>query len=106
MKTMKKPRINLDPIPFDDEERDLMAALDKAFDEGTIKSNLTDERRAEVQASARATMNPLKAQITTRLAQRDLSRLKAHALEMGMPYQTLLASIVHRYVEGTLVEKR
>jgi len=50
-------------------------------------------------------MNPPKKQISTRLAERDLVRLKAKALEQGMPYQSLLASIVHRYVEGGLVEK-
>lgn len=99
-------KINLDPTPFDDEERETMDALDKAFDEGTLVSELTEERRAAIEASARVTMNPPKAQITTRLAKHDLSRLKSRALELGMPYQTLLASIVHQYVEGTLVEKK
>jgi len=51
-------------------------------------------------------MNPPKKPITTRLPEHDLARLKARALELGIPYQTLLASIVHRYLEGTLVEKR
>ena len=104
MKTMKK--LNLDPVPFDDEERDLMEALDKAFDDGSLVSHLTPERQAELQAAAKATMNPPKKQISTRLAERDLVRLKAKALEQGMPYQSLLASIVHRYVEGALVEKK
>ncbi len=31
--------------------------------------------------------------------------LKAKALELGVPFQTLLASIVHQYVEGDLVER-
>ena len=100
---MKKP--NLDPVPFDNEERDLMDAFEKAFDDGSLVSHLTPERQAELQAAARATMNPPKKQISTRLAERDLVRLKAKALEQGMPYQSLLASIVHRYVEGVLVEK-
>jgi predicted DNA binding CopG/RHH family protein len=100
---MKK--INLDPVAFDDEERDLMEAFDKAFDDGSLVSHLTPERQAELQAAARATMNPPKKQISTRLAERDLVRLKAKALEQGMPYQSLLASIVHRYVEGVLVER-
>jgi len=99
-------KIDLDPTPFDDEERETMEALDKAFDDGTLVSDLTDERRAAIEASARVTMNPPKAQITTRLAKQDLSRLKSRALELGMPYQTLLASIVHQYVEGALVEKK
>lgn len=98
-------KINPDPKPFDDEERDAMEALDQALADGAAKSELSVKRRAELETSARVTMNPPKAQITTRLAQRDLARLKSRALELGMPYQTLLASIVHRYVEGGLVEK-
>ena len=100
------PVINRDPVPFDAEERETMAALDKAFDEDSLVSELGAERRAEIETSARATMSPVKTQITTRLANRDLSRLKVRALELGMPYQTLLASIVHQYVEGTLVGKK
>ena len=43
--------------------------------------------------------------ITTRLSVHDLSKLKVRAMQLGIPYQTLLASIVHQYVEGRLVEK-
>ncbi|MDJ0824944.1 MAG: hypothetical protein QNJ16_05515 [Rhodobacter sp.] len=95
----------LNTEPLDDEEAASMAALDAALEAGTIVSELTPERKAELEAMARATMSPPKTQITTRLAKQDLIKLKAKALEMGMPYQTLLASIVHRYVEGRLVDK-
>ena len=98
---MKKPI----PVPLDVEERDLMEAYERAFDEGRLKSHLTPERQAALRAAARATMNPPKKQISTRLAERDLMRLKARAMEMGIPYQSLLASIVHRYVEGSLVDR-
>jgi predicted DNA binding CopG/RHH family protein len=96
---------DFNPTPFDDEERDLMDAFEAGLSDGSVVSHLTPERQAELQAAARATMNPPKKQISTRLAERDLVRLKAKALEQGMPYQSLLASIVHRYVEGGLVEK-
>ena len=82
-----------------------MDAFETALSDGALVSHLTPARQAELQAAARATMNPVKKQISTRLAERDLVRLKAKALEQGMPYQSLLASIVHRYVEGSLVEK-
>lgn len=101
---MKSP--NLDPVPFDDEEREGMEVFEKALEDGTLVSHLTPERQAELQAAANATMNPPKKQISTQLAERDLVRLKAKALERGMPYQSLLASIVHQYVEGALVEKK
>ena len=101
-----RKRIKLDPVPFNEEEKDMIDDFEKALDEGTLVSELTGERRAKIEASARITMNPPKTQITTRLAKRDLSRLKSRALALGIPYQTLLASIVHQYVEGMLVEKK
>ena len=94
-----------DETPLDEEEAASMAALDAAFDRGDIPNALTSERKAEIEASARATMNPPKKQISARLSERDLMRLKARALEKGIPYQTLLSSIVHQYVEGRLVER-
>ena len=105
--TMTQPNeINLDPKPLDDEERGIIDAFENGLDDGTFVSELTGERRTKIEASAHVTMKPPKAQITTRLAKHDLSRLKARALELGMPYQTLLASIVHQYVERALVEKK
>lgn len=35
----------------------------------------------------------------------DLSDIQVKALEEGMPYQTLIASVLHKYVSGRLVEK-
>jgi predicted DNA binding CopG/RHH family protein len=40
-----------------------------------------------------------------RIAKRDLDGLKAKALEEGIPYQTLVSSILHKYVIGKLKEK-
>ena len=37
-----------------------------------------------------------------RVAKRDLDKLKAKALEAGMPYQTLVSSILHKYLTGLL----
>ena len=39
-----------------------------------------------------------------RIGKRDLEGIKAKALEEGMPYQTLVASIIHKYVSGKLKE--
>lgn len=89
----------------DKDESDLMDAFEQGFEEGTLVSHLTPERRAELEAAARQMLNPPKKQISARLAEQDLIKLKARAMAQGIPYQTLLSSIVHRYVEGTLVEK-
>ena len=89
--------------PLDAEERLAGDALAEALDRGDVL--LDRDRKTVLEASARATLNPARKPITTRLPAHDLSRLKARAAAMGIPYQTLLASIVHRWLEGTLVEK-
>ena len=40
-----------------------------------------------------------------RIAKRDLEGLKTKALEEGLPYQTLVSSILHKYVTGKLIDK-
>jgi len=39
-----------------------------------------------------------------RIAKRDMDKLKAKALENGMPYQTLVSSIIHKYLTGKFKE--
>jgi predicted DNA binding CopG/RHH family protein len=39
-----------------------------------------------------------------RITSRDMSNLKVRAKEEGMPYQTLVSSIIHKYLKGRLVE--
>ncbi len=38
-----------------------------------------------------------------RISKSDLNRIKARAAEEGLPYQTLVASVIHKYVSGSLV---
>jgi predicted DNA binding CopG/RHH family protein len=40
--------------------------------------------------------------INIRISESDLNRLKAKSLEEGLPYQTLVSSLIHRYVSGKL----
>jgi predicted DNA binding CopG/RHH family protein len=43
--------------------------------------------------------------INIRISQRDLEYVQRRALEEGIPYQTLIASLIHRYISGKLIEK-
>ena len=43
--------------------------------------------------------------INSRLSSKDLRALQARALEEGIPYQTLVASVLHKFVDGRLVDK-
>ena len=43
--------------------------------------------------------------INIRLTGRDLTEIKRKAVNEGIPYQTLVSSILHKYINGRLVEK-
>lgn len=81
----------------DDEEKAIFDAIEG--DDYKIGENfLTPERMKEFQAAARATINETRVKISLRLPETDLARLKAKALREGMPYQTLINSILHKAV--------
>jgi len=46
-----------------------------------------------------------KKRINLRLLESDLTRMKAEAIREGLPYQTLISSIIHKYATGQLVTK-
>lgn len=84
----------------DQEERE----LEEAFEGGKLKQapNAVDtQKRHQEYAQA---MFRKDARINIRLSSRDLQRLQKKALADGIPYQTLVASILHKYVEGRLHE--
>ncbi len=75
-----------------DEEQKL---LDE-FENGELASAPDLEKRKKLlQSYARNTLNKTK-NINIRLSERDLYRLKSKAIEEGIPYQTLAASIIHK----------
>lgn len=43
--------------------------------------------------------------VNIRITRKDLEMLQKRALEEGIPYQTLMASVLHKYASGRLVEK-
>jgi len=44
--------------------------------------------------------------INIRISTKDLVAIQKRALEEGLPYQTLIASLLHKYVSGRLIEKK
>ncbi len=56
------------------------------------------------QAAARATLRKDK-RVNIRMAERDLVRFQKTAIHEGLPYQTLISSVLHKYINGRLVEK-
>lgn len=79
---------------LDEEERSIHEQIE--HESYVATSLLTPELRASYQASARAKMNETRVKISLRIPETDLARLKAKALREGMPYQTLIGSILHK----------
>ena len=81
-------------MKFDNYEKELID-LDEA---GGIDLHVPEaEEIKQLQASARETLNKDK-RINIRISTRDLESLQLRANRYGMPYQTLISSILHRYV--------
>jgi predicted DNA binding CopG/RHH family protein len=54
--------------------------------------------------SAKATVRKDK-RVNIRMSEKDLIRIRKKAMEEGLPYQTLISSVLHRYANGRLVDK-
>lgn len=61
----------------------------------------TQAEREFIELAARNTLNKDK-RINIRISSRDLSSLQRKANRYGMPYQTLISSVLHRYVSGDM----
>ena len=80
------------------------AQILKDFEAGEFESLLTLERKKMLQASAEETFKKDK-RINLRLTQKDYHQIQIKAIEEGIPYQTLISSIVHKYLNGSLAPK-
>jgi predicted DNA binding CopG/RHH family protein len=59
-----------------------------------------EAQRALWREAAQTALNGKRQRISISIPERDLARLKARAAQEGMPYQTLINSILHKFVEG------
>ncbi len=74
-----------------------------AFEDGGL-SQVAKGELARLRAAARATSIKDR-RVNIRLSAGDLQDIQVKALEEGMPYQTLIASVLHKYVTGRLQER-
>jgi predicted DNA binding CopG/RHH family protein len=84
---------------LDLEEQDIL----ETFEAGEWQSVHEPNRLIELQSYAKAAMAKDK-RITMRLSSMDLESIQARAVEEGIPYQTLISSVIHKYVTGRLVD--
>jgi predicted DNA binding CopG/RHH family protein len=88
-------------VKLDKEERGLSRSVEK----GEWRS--VRDLEAEIKAAksiADATIAKTQ-RMNIRIAEKDLIALRVRAMKEGMPYQTLVSSIIHKYLAGRLVEK-
>jgi predicted DNA binding CopG/RHH family protein len=62
------------------------------------------EQKEQYRAYARATFRKDK-RVNIRISEKDLRDLQKRAIRQGVPYQTLIASVLHKYASGRFVEK-
>ncbi len=74
----------------------------EAYENGMLKSS---ELQADYQAIARDTMKKNR-KINIRISENDLAALQRRAAREGIPYQTLIGSVLHKYASGFFKEIR
>ena len=84
--------------PIDQEEADLMESIER--DEWRPVKDIDQEKKKALVA-ARNTLKKEK-RINLRLTQKDYYQIQIKAIEEGIPYQTLISSLVHKYLNGSL----
>ena len=84
------------------EEKELLESFEKG--EWTPVKN-SSKRKAELMTFARNTLKKDK-RLNIRISQRDLDELQKKAMLEGLPYQTYLSSIIHKFINGRLIETK
>jgi predicted DNA binding CopG/RHH family protein len=83
------------------EEKEIL----EAYESGKMKLTRPSEKEIQaIKAAAESTFKKDK-RITIRLYDHDYKGIQKKAMQMGVPYQTLISGIIHRYVEGDLKSK-
>ena len=100
-------------VTLQKEAQSLMKKLDAeeqeildAFEAGTLKRSANVKAEIKRHQEYAATTLPKDSRINIRISSKDLGSLQKLALQEGLPYQTLIASLLHKYVEDRLVEQR
>ena len=87
---------------MDSEEKEILVS----YERGEWRSAKNGKSEiAKLQKYARNTLQKNK-RINIRLSERDLLGIQTKAVEEGLPYQTLISSVLHKYLRGTLTEKK
>jgi predicted DNA binding CopG/RHH family protein len=91
-----------DPFePLDEQERDLVDSIER--DEWREAAH-AGQLRKQAEAHAEATIRKDR-RMNIRISERDLRNLKRRALEEGIPYQTMVSMVLHKYISGQFLDR-
>jgi predicted DNA binding CopG/RHH family protein len=82
------------------EEKEIL----EAYERGELASVLTPDMRKAHIVAARQTFKKDK-RVNIRMSQKDLELLQERALREGIPYQTLMSSVLHKFVNGRFIDR-
>jgi len=83
------------------EEKELLETVERG--EWRTIPNFKKEAK-QYQEYARATFRKDK-RVNIRISEKDLVNIQKRAIQEGLPYQTLISSVLHKFVNGRLIEK-
>jgi predicted DNA binding CopG/RHH family protein len=83
------------------EEQEVLASYEN--DEWTSAPHF-GRRKSRLQDAAKATLRKDR-RVNIRISERDLRELQRKAVHEGLPYQTLISSVLHKFANGSLVDR-
>lgn len=92
----------MNKFKLNEEENDLLSSLESG--EWNSVDNLEEEITSH-QTSAKNTLKKDK-RVNLRMSSKDLEAIKTFAVEEGLPYQTLMSSVLHKFITGRLVDQQ
>jgi predicted DNA binding CopG/RHH family protein len=86
---------------IDKDEMDLVESIEKE----EWVSDLSKREKKQFEEYARYSLNKQR-RINIRMTERDLKKIRAKAIEEGIPYQSLISMLIHKYNEGKVSVNR
>jgi predicted DNA binding CopG/RHH family protein len=81
-----------------EEEQEILHSFEKGE---WVPAKKLSKRKAELMRYARNTLKKDK-RLNIRISERDLNELQKKAISEGLPYQTYVSSIIHKFISGKL----
>jgi len=89
-------------LVLDNEERDILESYERGE---WVPVKNPQKEKMKLRKYARNTLQKDK-RINIRMSSKDLDQVQVIAVQEGIPYQTLVSSIIHKYVSGYLIERK